>query len=177
MGALKAEADSSETGAIFRRHSQLKGAFVLSEWRDAFSDLHEVLNDPLLPEESKEPTHWLDIGGSTFMETEDTVGLLKPVYGIENERELRLWLERYPGSKKVLLLAPDVVGNYFPDAELRLEIRTDPETGDQCLGIYVRTDLDPSEAVDQFTTFDSRWGDKIHALTDGDLLINIESKS
>jgi hypothetical protein len=178
MGAVKVESSSSETDAVFRRHSQREGVFLLSEWRDAFSDLYKVAGGATpLHERSKGFHQWLDVGGSTFLETEDIIGLLKPLYSIGSEQEIRSWLERYPSSKQVLLRVPSLIGEYFQDAELRLEVRQDPETGDQDLGVYIRTALGPAEAVEQFTTFDSNWGEHLHSLTDGDLLFNIESKS
>jgi len=172
MGAVKAQANSSESGAIFRRHSR-EDIFSLSEWR---TGLREVWGS-LLREEISENHPWFNVAGSTFLETEDVVGLLKPAYTIKNELEIRTWLERYPGARHVLLLAPSLIEVFFPDAGLRLEVRADPEADDRRLGIYIRSPLDSAEAVGQFTAFDSEWGEHLHSITDGRLLFNIEPKS
>lgn len=179
MSAVKATADPSESDAIFRRHSQRGGGFLLSEWRDAFVDLHEVVTEAARdPGKSQKFSQWLDVGGSTFLETEDILGVLTPLYSIAGDHEIRSWIERYPGSKRVLLLIPRVAQKYFPAADFRLEVRTDPEgIDDQRLGVYIRTELDPAEAVERLTKLDAAWGDRFQALTDGDVLVNVEAKS
>ena len=179
MSVVKTRTDAPESEAVFRHHSRQDVFFPFSECRDAFLDLQEVVTEAVrVHDQSKGSPQWLDVGGSTFLETEDILGLLKPVYTIGNEQELRSWLERYPGSKHVLLWAPSVIANYFPEASLRLEVRTDPEIDDdRRLGIYIQTGLDSKEAVEQLTALDSEWGDHLHALTGGGLLLNVESKS
>lgn len=179
MSTVKAKTDSSESDAIFRRHSQQGETFLLSEWRDAFVDLREFVTEAV-----REPgivqgfPQWLDVGGSTFLETEDLLGALTPLYSIAGDRDIRSWIERFPGSKRVLLLIPRVAHEYFPAADFRLEVRTDPEgIDDQRLGVYIRTELDAAEAVERLTELDAAWGDRFQALTDGDVLINVEAKS
>lgn len=179
MSAVKAKADSSESDAIFRHHSQQGEGFLLSEWRDAFVDLHEVFPEAFRGSGTPQRfSQWLDVGGSTFLETEDILGVLHPLYSIADEQEIRAWIEHYPGSKRVLLLIPRVAQEYFPAADFRLEVRTDPEgIDDQRLGVYIQTELDPAEAVERLTELDVAWGDRLQGLTDGDVLINVEAKS
>ena len=178
MSVMKARRDASGSGATFRRSSKKGQFFPMSEWRDALSELQgEVSYNRMGERMSERTSHWLDIGGSTFLETEDIFGLLKTTYRMDDERAIRSWLEHYPGSRQVLLLLPSTIQVHFPDADLRLEVRADPETDDRRLGIYIRTELTPEKAVERFTSFDSTWGDRLHSFTDGDVLINVESKS
>lgn len=179
MSVVKTKRDAPNSGATLRRSSKKGQFFAMSEWREALSELQEgrVVHDRIGERMSERASHWLDIGSSTFLETEDIFGLLKPTYRMDGERAIRSWLEHYPGARQILLLLPSTIRAYFPAPDLRLEVRTDPETDEQRLGIYIQTDLDPEEAIECFTAFDSTWGDRLHSFTDGDILINVESKS
>jgi hypothetical protein len=169
MGVVKAKTNSSEPGALFQSYSGKKGSTSLSEWRGALVSLHDA---------SKEVAPWFDIGSSTFLETEDIIGLLDPEYTLNREEEVRSWLEHHPGANEVLLALPSVVEKFFPAAGLRLEVRVDPEmTVDERLGVYIQTELSPAQAVERFMEFDSEWGDWLQDQTDGGLLLNIESRS
>jgi hypothetical protein len=99
------------------------------------------------------------------------------ICAIEDEQDVTSWLDRHPGARTVIRKAPGAVAEFFPDADLRLEVRTDSESAvDERLGMYVRTGMDPESAVEQLVSFDSEWGDRLHSLTEGDLLFNIEAK-
>jgi len=100
------------------------------------------------------------------------------ICAIGDEQDVTSWLERHPGARTVLRKAPGAVAEFFPDADLRLEVRTDPESAvDERLGMYVRTDMDPENAVERLVSFDSEWGGRLHGLTEANLLFNIEAKA
>lgn len=169
MGVVKAKTSSSGTDALFRGHSRTEGKTSLSEWRNALARLHDA---------SKERVSWFDIGGSTYLETEDAIGFLNPDYTLNREEEIRSWLERHPRVKELLFELPTVVEEYFPAADLRLDVRVDPETSaDERLGVYIQTELDPAEAVKRLTDLDAAWGDRVQSLSDGNVFINVEAKS
>ena len=99
------------------------------------------------------------------------------ICAIEDEQDVMSWLDRHPGARTVIRKAPGAVAEFFPDADLRLEVRTDSESAvDERLGMYVRTGMDPESAVEQLVSSDSKWGGRLHGLTEGALLFNIEAK-
>lgn len=103
---------------------------------------------------------------------------MERIYAIEDKEEVTSWLDCHPGAQAVLQQVPAAVAEFFPDANLRLELRTDSESAsDERLGIYIRTGMDPKNAVEQFMALDSTWGDRLHDLTDGGFLLNIEARS
>jgi len=103
---------------------------------------------------------------------------MEQIWTISDERDVASCLVRHPQMGPVLQQIPEAVAGFFPDAEFRLEVRTDPESAcDERLGVYIRTDVRPEKAVEQFVAFDSEWGDRFQDLTDGRLFLNIEAQS
>jgi len=103
---------------------------------------------------------------------------MEQIYAIKKEQEVRFWLERRPGTRTMLQQIPGVIAEFFPDADLRLEVRTDPESvSDEGLGIYIRTGMESEGAVEQLLALDAAWGDRLHDLTDGALFLNVETRA
>jgi len=123
------------------------------------------------------PQAWRDVGGSTFLEAEHLLHLLRRAYVIEDEAKVKAWLERRPDTGNVVLMSFRAIKDFFPDAELRLKVRQDPDDiTPPRMVIYIECDSPPSECVDRFMDLDSQWGQILDRSTDGAVMMNIEAK-
>jgi len=115
-------------------------------------------------------------------------GVLKPRPSVESviSRALRAYevrdpdviaryIKQHPHIYFVLDAAPVHIGKHFPDAELRLELYQDPggEMSDE-VAIYIRTRLEPSEALDRLAELDESWWFESAAFSGDQVSLNLE---
>lgn len=83
---------------------------------------------------------------------------LEKLYSWRGKTEILEFLEINDFLIPILLEAPDKICHYFPDAELFLELVTDPETVDDAmLELAICMNLNPDEAVDKLNQFQDDW--------------------
>lgn len=83
---------------------------------------------------------------------------LEKLYSFRGKTEILEFLEINDFLIPVLLEAPDKICHYFPDAELFLELVTDPEAVDDAmLELAICMNLNPDEAVDKLNQFKDDW--------------------
>jgi hypothetical protein len=120
---------------------------------------------------------WREVGGSTFLEAEFLLHRLRRAYVIEDETKVKAWFERRPDTGDAVLMSSSTIRGFFPDAELRLEVRQDPDDmTPPRMVIYIECESPPSECVDRFMDLDSQWGQFLDRSTDGAVMMNIEAK-
>lgn len=83
---------------------------------------------------------------------------LEKLYSWRGKTEILEFLEINDFLIPILLGAPDQICHYFPDAELFLELVTDPESVDDArLELAICMKLNPDEAVDKLSEFQDNW--------------------
>ena len=118
---------------------------------------------------------WRQIGGSAYLEAESVLQELKEYYTLQGESSLQEMLEHNPHVKEALLTAPGEIRQFFPESELHLRVKTDPEEwGAARIVIYIATDRDPTRASELYLALDEKWGDKLLQLGGGLVILNLE---
>ncbi len=83
---------------------------------------------------------------------------LEKLYSWRGKTEILEFLEINDFLIPILLEAPDKICHYFPDAELFLELVTDPETVDDAmLELAICMNLNPDESVEKLNQFQDDW--------------------
>ncbi|HAZ46830.1 MAG TPA: hypothetical protein DDW76_30775 [Cyanobacteria bacterium UBA11369] len=87
---------------------------------------------------------------------------LEKLYTFQGKTEVLQFLEKYPFLVPILLKGYEPTRKYFPDAQLFLQVVTDPEAAskdDDMLWIYIERpfDFDPETAIDTLEKLDDDW--------------------
>lgn len=83
---------------------------------------------------------------------------LEKLYSWRGKTEILQFLKKHHFVIPVLLEAPDKICHYFPDAQLFLEVVSDPEgIDDAMLELAICINLEPDEAVDKLNKFQDDW--------------------
>jgi len=86
------------------------------------------------------------------------------------------FLETRSALCAVLLEAPHRIGEFFPDATLGLEVKSDPEIDDTKMVLTIEARMSPSEAVATLTAMNRAWGLQARRQADGALVITVSPK-
>lgn len=87
---------------------------------------------------------------------------LEQLYTFQGKTEVLQFLEQYPFLVPILLKGYEPTRKYFPDAQLFLQVVTDPEAAskdDDMLWIFIERplDFDPEAAIDTLEQLDDDW--------------------
>lgn len=100
---------------------------------------------------------------------------LERMYLFREPAKVTEFLESYPFLISLLLEAYDTIRNYFPDAQVFLEVIADQEAVNyKELVIFIATDLKPDEALDRLDQFDENWWLDASDRARGKLSIHVE---
>jgi hypothetical protein len=96
-------------------------------------------------------------------------------YSIRRRIEVSAFLEAHPCLVPLLLEAYDEIAQHFGPSPVFLEVVTDPEaTDDRQLVAFIRTDLEPTEALARLDRFDKSWWLEASPRSRGKLCIHLE---
>lgn len=95
-------------------------------------------------------------------------------YAVRGPLQVTSFLLRYPSLTGIVAEAQSRIAEHFPQADLILEVRSDPEVTREQLFIFIRTDLTPDDALDSLELLEDDWW--LDALPEvaGRLCINLE---
>ena len=83
---------------------------------------------------------------------------LEQLYTFRKQPDVLQFIEKYPFLLPVLLEAPDKIHNYFPNAQLFLQVVSDPEIIDYIkLVLSICMNFDPYEAMDREDVLRKDW--------------------
>jgi hypothetical protein len=103
------------------------------------------------------------------------LSLLERRYILRRRNEVISFIETYPFLVPLLLEAYDKIAQHFGPSPVFLEVVTDPEAiGDRQLVAFIRTDLDPIEALASLNRFDKSWWLEASQSSRGKLCIYLE---
>lgn len=99
---------------------------------------------------------------------------LSQAFAFRRPEEVAKFLQEHPFLVPLLMEAHSKVAQYFgPSPEVVLEVVTDPEAiDDRQLVAFIRTDLDPTEALASLDRFDKGWWLEASHRSDGKLCIH-----
>ena len=99
-------------------------------------------------------------------------------FSTEDKSEISVFLENYPYLFNLVMEAKSEIAKYFPDAELILEVLTDPESDEESaeLVLSILTDLEVRESITRLDEFDRNWWDKNIRRAKGNLCITVNYK-
>lgn len=128
---------------------------------------------PVFPEETK---IWQETGGSTVRSFELQVWWVEQLYTFRRPEEVSWFLQAHPFLIPLLFEAYAQIANHFGSYPLVfLEVITDPEAiDDRQLAAFIRTDLDPTEALASLDRFDRSWWLEASHRSRGKLCIHLE---
>jgi hypothetical protein len=103
------------------------------------------------------------------------VELIKQKYSIRGDAEVFHFLEVYPFLAQLLIEAYPYIRKYFPQSKISLEMVSDPEEyGREQLVAFIKTDMEPQEAVEALSNFDKMWWLNALKRAQGNLCITVE---
>jgi len=103
------------------------------------------------------------------------LSLVEQRYVLRRRNEVIGFIETYPFLVPLLLEAYDKIVQHFGPSPVFLEVVTDPEAiGDRQLVAFIRTDLDPIEALASLDRFDKNWWLEVSHRSRGKLCIHLE---
>lgn len=101
--------------------------------------------------------------------------LIKQKYCIREEITVFHFLEAHPFLAQLLLEAYPYIREYFSGAKVSLEVVDDPEEyGREQLVAFIKTDMEPEDAVEALSTFDKVWWLDSLKRARGNLCITVE---
>lgn len=105
-----------------------------------------------------------------------TIRSVESLYTVRRPEEVYQFLSDNPRLVDALLEAPQHIRKYFKDAELVLEMETDPEAERliQMLFIYIQINIEPEDAIVKLHQLDNSWGMAIAGLANGKLCVHVE---
>ncbi len=86
------------------------------------------------------------------------------------------FLETRSALCAVLLEAPHRIGEFFPDATLVLEVKSDPEIDDPKMVLTIEARMSPAEAVAALTAMNKAWGLQARRQANRALVITVRPK-
>src|SRR5882672_3201427 len=103
------------------------------------------------------------------------LGQLDDLYQFRNQGEVKDYLRRCDYVIDVLLEAPEQIKSRFGrDAQIVLEVITDPEDGDRKLFAFILTPLAVEEAMDRLEKLDEEWWLDASERAEGQLIVDVE---
>jgi hypothetical protein len=118
---------------------------------------------------------WQQPGPSLVRASELEFRSIEQLYILRRRAEVIGFLMAYPFLVPLLLEAYDKIVQHFGPSPVFLEVVTDPEAiGDRQLVAFIRTDLDPIEALASLDRFDKSWWLEVSQRSRGKLCIYLE---
>lgn len=101
---------------------------------------------------------------------------LEQIYTFRRPEEVSQFLDTHPFLVPLLVEAHSKIAQYFgPSPDVVLEVVTDPEAIDyRQLVAFIRTDLDPMEALASLDRFDKSWWLEASHRSRGKLCVHLE---
>jgi|SRR5579883_874941 hypothetical protein len=101
--------------------------------------------------------------------------LIRQKYCIRGETEVFHFLETHPFLARLLIEAYSYIREYFSPSSVFLEVVADPEEyGREQLVAFIKTDMEPEEAVEALSTLDKVWWLDALKQAQGNLCITVE---
>jgi hypothetical protein len=118
---------------------------------------------------------WQQPGPSLVRASELQFRLIEQLYILRRRAEIIGFIKTYPFLVPLLLEAYDKIVQHFGPSPVFLEVVTDPEAmDDRQLVAFIRTDLDPIEALASLDRFDKSWWLEVSHRSRGKLCIHLE---
>lgn len=100
---------------------------------------------------------------------------LLPVFSLRNQEEVKSFLVEHPSLISVLRETQIEIRHFFPQAQIFLEVVSDPEDSAIVqLGILIRSDLNPEAVYQQLQEFEENWWLDNLDRAKGAILVNLE---
>jgi hypothetical protein len=118
---------------------------------------------------------WQQPGPSLVRASELEFRSIEQLYILRRRAEVIGFLKAYPFLVPLLLEAYGKIAQHFGPSPVFLEVVTDPEAiDDRQLVAFIRTDLDPIEALASLDRFDKSWWLEASHRSQGKLCIHLE---
>jgi hypothetical protein len=118
---------------------------------------------------------WQQSGAATVLTDPNQLDYIKTLFVFRQGDEVRKFLSIRPHLIELLEHANSLVRMCFPEGWALLKVLIDPEeVGERSLGIYIVTQLDVPEAVEQFDHLLDQWMDYDPSAIDSELTFNLE---
>ena len=112
---------------------------------------------------------------SIYWQVSDQVDALASTYEIANKDVLRAWTLTHPDALLALGQIPNVIGIHFTEADLKLEVKNDPEeSGTPQLYVRIVTSMPVSEAVDAFMHVNEKLASRLRKVSDGNIVLTYD---
>jgi hypothetical protein len=136
------------------------------------SELDSIRTTSNILDEITVPTH------KSIDFTKTARNAINDLFIIEDATTVNGFINSHTYLKELLIEASEEIKKYFPEAELILEVISDPESDENSdeLVLSILTDLEVRESIKRRNEFDRDWWLKNIRRTKGNLCIDIEYK-
>lgn len=112
---------------------------------------------------------------SIYVQISNQVDALAGTYELLNKDALQTWAQTHPNALLALQTVPDVIAMHFADADLSLEVKSDPEEpSPPKLYVRITTPMSVSDAVDSFMHVNEVLAPRLRKGSDGDMVLTYD---
>jgi len=130
---------------------------------------------PLPGRSWQSPEEYTSLEDSIYWQISSQVDVLADTYAIINKDALQTWAQTHPDALLALQAAPETIAAHFADADLRLEVKSDPEEpGPPKLYVRIITRMSVSDAVDAFMHVNEKMAPRLRRASDGDMVLTYD---
>ncbi|MFO8233097.1 MAG: hypothetical protein R6U20_10555 [Longimonas sp.] len=120
-------------------------------------------------------SEYTSFGDSIYVQVSNQVDALAGTYEILNKDALQAWAQTHPNALLALQTVPKVIAMHFADADLRLEVKSDPEEpSPPKLYVRIMTPMPISDAVDAFMRVNETLAPRLRKASDGDIVLTYD---